>query len=221
MPELLPKLAPFLIVDILNPVLFALMIVAAGGVKPVINSSAVLAGHTAAYFASGIVLALGLESLSSRLANPQPVDFIIELLFGLLCLWAALGSRDGNASKERQPAGEISPAVCFGFGAVVNFVGVPFAIPYFGVIDQILKADLTTESALAVLALYNVLYALPFLLVPVLVLVMGNASRPLLEKINQVLTRTTDRFMPLMLLLLGTALIADAIKFLVTGKALW
>ncbi len=219
--ELLPNLIPLLVVDVLNPVLFALMIVAVGTDKPLANSTAFLAGHTGAYFISGIIIALGLEKITARLDNPQPVDFIIELLIGLLLLWAALASCEGKASEEKKPEGELTPVYCFGYGAVVNFIGVPFALPYFAAVDQLLKAGLSTESSLLVLAFYNAAYALPFLVVPIMVALMGDSSKPILEKINDVLISLVDRLMPILLLILGAALSADALVFLISGKALW
>lgn len=221
MSDLLTSLFPLLVIDVINPVLFALLVVAAGTDRPVVNSSAFLAGHTAAYFVAGIVIALGLEKISARLSNPKPVDFAIELALGLLCLWAALGAKDGKASEERSPEGDLTPTVCFGYGAIVNFIGVPFALPYLAAIDQILKANLSAESSLAVLATYNIGYALPFALVPVLIAVTGDACRPVLEKINTALVTVADKLMPFLLLVLGTALIVDAIAFLTTGTSLW
>jgi cytochrome c biogenesis protein CcdA len=219
--ELLPKLIPMLIVDVLNPVLFALLVVAVGTNKPFANSTAFLTGHTAAYFLSGIIIALGLDQITDRLENPHHVDFVIELLLGLLCLAAALSSRDGNASKEKEPQGELTPVYCFGYGAVVNFIGVPFALPYLAAVDQLLKANLSTESSLLVLTLYNVAYAVPFLLVPIMVAIMGDDSKPILEKINKLLVSLVDRFMPIMLFLLGITLSIDALAFLVSGERLW
>ena len=219
--ELLPKLIPLLVVDILNPALFALLIAAVGSSKPMTNSTAFLAGHTVAYLISGIIIALGLEQITERLNNPHPVDFVIELLLGLLCLWAALASRDGKASKQRSPATELTPTYCFGFGAVVNFTGIPFALPYFAVIDQLLKTNLSIESSLLVLVLYNVTYALPFLLVPISVALTADSTKPILDKINNVLVGLVDRFMPILLLLLGIALSADAMMYLISGAALW
>ena len=221
MTELLPKLIPLLVVDVLNPVLFALLIVAVGTSRPLANSTAFLAGHTAAYFISGIIIALGLNQITDRLDNPHPVDFVIELLVGLLCLWAALASRDGKASEERNPEGELTPAYCFGYGAVVNFIGIPFALPYFAVVDQLLKANLSIESSLLVLMFYNTAYALPFVLVPIMVALMGDTSKPILDKINNVLASLVDRFMPILLFLLGAALSVDALAFLISGGALW
>jgi cytochrome c biogenesis protein CcdA len=219
--ELLPKLLPLLIVDVFNPVLFALMIVAVGTNRPLANSTAFLAGHTVAYFISGLIIALGLNQITDRLENPHRIDFFMELLIGLLLLWAAMASRDGKASEERNPEGELTPVYCFGYGAVVNFIGIPFALPYFAVVGQLLKANLSTESSVLVLALYNTAYALPFLLVPIMVVLMGDASKPILDKINNVLIGLVDRFMPIVLFLLGVTLTADALAYLISGEALW
>ena len=219
--DLLPTLIPLLFVDVLNPVLFALIVVAVGTSRPLTNSTALLAGHTFAYFVSGVIIALGLAQISARLQNPQPLDFVIQLLIGGLCLWAALASRDGNASKEKTPERELTPLFSFGYGALVNFIGVPFALPYFAAVDQILKADLSVESSVLMLAIYNASYALPFLLILVLVAVVGDSSKPVLEKINNVMVNVVDKFMPALLFILGIALAADAIKFLVSGASLF
>ena len=219
--ELLPKLIPMLVVDVLNPVLFALLVVAVGTNRPFANSTALLAGHTLAYFLSGIVIALGLDQITDRLENPHRVDFVIELVLGLLCLWAAHASRDGKASKQKIPERELTPAYCLGYGAMVNFIGVPFALPYFAAVDQLLKANLSIESSLLVLTAYNSAYALPFVLVPIMVALMGDASKPILEKINNMLVNLVDRAMPILLLILGAALSFDALAFLVMGEPLW
>jgi hypothetical protein len=47
--DLVPNLFPLLLVDVLNPMLFALMLVAIGTSKPFANSISFLAGHTASY----------------------------------------------------------------------------------------------------------------------------------------------------------------------------
>lgn len=219
--DLFADLIPLLIVDVLNPMLFALMLVAIGTSKPFANSIAFLAGHTASYFVSGIIIALGLEWILDRLENPLPVDFVLELLVGLACLWAALAARDGKASEQKEPEGELNPVYCFGYGAVINFIGVPFALPYFAVVNQVLKANLSVESSLLVLALYNAAYALPFLLVPIAVAAIGDRSKPVLEKINAMLVKLVDTLMPILLLLVGVALTADALSFLITGEPLW
>ena len=221
MTDLLPILIPLLVFDVVNPVLFALLVVAVGTTRPIANSTAFLAGHTASYFISGVIIALGLDQITYRLNHPLPIDFVIELLIGLFCLWAALASRGGKASEAKNPERKLTPTYCFDYGAVVNFIGVPFALPYFAVVGQVLKADLSVESSLVVLAIYNAAYALPFVLVPLVVALMGDASKPVLEKISDVLVSLVDKLMPVMLLVLGIALSADALTYLISGDSLW
>lgn len=220
MTELAPTLLPLLLIDILNPVLFAILLMAVATTRPVANSSAMLLGHTVAYFFAGIVISLGLEQIVDRLANPQPLDYGISLAVGLLSLWAALGSRDGGASQEKEPEFDFTPIKCFGFGAIVNFVGVPFAVPYLAALDQILGANLSQNQSLTVLIAYNLVYAMPFALVPLLVAIMGDQSKPVLERINRFMVAATDKLMPVLLLLIGLALIADSIYFFATGDGL-
>ena len=219
--ELLPKLIPMLVVDVLNPVLFALLVVTVGTSRPFATSTALLAGHTLAYLFSGVIIALGLDQITDRLENPHRVDFVIELVLGLLLLWAASSSRDGKASEQKNPEHELTPMYCLGYGAVVNFIGVPFALPYFAAVDQLLKANLPIETSLLVLTVYNIAYVLPFLLVPIMVALMGEASKPILEKINNLLVSLVDKIMPVLLLLLGAVLTVDALAFLIMGEPLW
>ena len=68
---------------------------------------------------------------------------------------------------------------------------------------------------------YNIAYSLPFLLVPILVALAGESSKPILEKINDLLISLVDKFMPVLLLLLGLALTADALLYLTSGETLW
>jgi cytochrome c biogenesis protein CcdA len=104
---------------------------------------------------------------------------------------------------------------------VINFIGIPFALPYFAAIDQILKANLPPAEVVVLLVAYNLAYALPFLIVPVLVALVGERSRPVLTRINATLDRTSTVLMPIMLGLVGLALIADAVLCFATGEGLF
>ena len=181
--DLLPTLLPILLVDVLNPVLFAVMVFAAGSRRPVINSSALLLGHTLAYFVAGVAVAHGLDRLTERLANPQRIDFVLSGIIGLGLLWLVIPTKKAGAPAANEPEWELTPAKCLGFGAVVNFLGIPFALPYFAVVDQILKSDLSAAGSLIVLGTYNLGYALPFLVVPAAVAIAGERAKPVLDRI--------------------------------------
>ena len=219
--ELLPALLPILLVDVVNPVLFAVMVFAAGSSRPTINSSAILIGHTLAYFVGGIAVAYGIDQVIERLANPQRIDFVISGIIGIVLIWFAIPMKKKGAPRADEPEWDLTPMKCLGFGAVVNFIGIPFAVPYFAVIGQILKADISTAESLLVLAVYNIAYALPFLVVPLAVAISGDSAKPLLERINGLLIKVSDLVMPWMFLLLGLALVADSAVYFYRGEGLW
>ena len=219
--ELLPSLAPIFLVDILNPVLFAMLVFAAGSNRAITNSSALLIGHTLAYFFAGVAISYGMEQVAGRLANPQSIDFVISGVVGLGLLSLVMPTKKSGAPVADEPEWELTPAKCFGFGAVVNFIGIPFALPYFAAIDQILKADLSLTESVSALGIYNVAYALPYFVVPAMVGVSGESAKPLLEKINVFLVRASDIIMPWMLGLLGLALLADSAAYFYRGEGLW
>ncbi len=222
MADLWKVLVPILMADLLNPILFAYLVYAAGSERPVLNSCAAIAGHTVAYLFGGILFAIGLEeALRWLLANPKPIDFHIELVVGILLLWAAIRSRGGFEQKETPSGTRLNPLDAYMAGVFISFASMPFGLPYFAAINQILKADSTSAIAFFVLIAYNFIYALPFLIVPLLVVILGDRSRTLLDRVNQRLQRGAAVLMPLVLGAVALALIADAINFYVTGDPLF
>lgn len=220
MAELFAKLLPILLVDVINPVLFGTLVYCAGSKRPVANGMSLLAGHTAAYLAGGLVIALGVEQVAVRLENPEPVDYVISGIIGAALVVAAIPMKKKGPPQANEPEWELTPQKCFGFGAIVNFVGLPFALPYFAAVDAIVSADLPTSESLVVLVAYNLAYALPFLLVPTATAFLGDSIKPLLKKINDVLDRIASVLVPVMLLLIGLALIADTAAFFYRGSGL-
>jgi threonine/homoserine/homoserine lactone efflux protein len=220
MNEIWPSLVPILLTDIVNPVLFAFMVYAVGTDRPIANSSALLLGHTTAYFTVGILLAAGLEQAIDRLQNPQRIDYYIELAIAIGLLWIGFRSRSDTGKRPDESAPKLGIVSSFAYGAVVNFIGIPFALPYFAALGQILKADFSTSQAVSALAVYNLAYAAPFCAVPVLRAVLGERSQPLLERINLFLERVSGVLMPILLFLIALVLIVDALYYFTTGGQL-
>jgi threonine/homoserine/homoserine lactone efflux protein len=214
-------LLPILLSDALNPVLFTFMVYAAGSRRPVISSGAMLLGHTTAYFVGGIVLAIGLERISERLANPKSIDFTIEFIIAILLLWLVLRTRKYKGKRPDEQTPDFTPWSAFAYGAVVNIIGIPFALPYFAAIGQFLKSDLSTGGMLLALLLYNLAYALPFLMIPLLTAVMGEHSKPILARINNFMERISEYLMPILLGTVGLALLADSIWYFMRGESLF
>ena len=169
-----------------------------------------------------IGLALTFDIIMDRLVNPAFIDYILSLLVGTLLLWAAWGVRgDKQQQKPASNMEQLTPIKAFGIGAIINIVGLPFALPYFAALDQILKADLTVADSALVIIGYNIGYALPFLVVPLLAIAMGERSRPVLARVNEKVDRVSAILMPFILAIVGIALVADAISYLATGEGLF
>ena len=167
-------------------------------------------------------MALAFDGVTALLANPKPIDFGFGLLVGVLLLWVAWNNRNGEKGKHAQPQVEsLSPLKAFGMGVVINIVGLLFALPCVVAIGQIPKADLSVTDSVLVLAGYNLAYALPFLVVPLLALALGEGSRPLLARMNEKVSRVSASLVPWMLALVGTALVVDAIRFFAIGEGLF
>jgi hypothetical protein len=88
------------------------VIYALGSRRPYTNAAALITGHTLAYMSAGIVLAIGFEWLSALLANPRPIDFVIEaILGGGEPSIAGSDAHDVSAACHRFENAEINPAV--------------------------------------------------------------------------------------------------------------
>ena len=212
-------LFPILLSDVLNPVLFAFMIYAVGSKRPVVTSSAMLLGHTAAYLTCGVILAYSIEALSTRLANPQSIDFVVEFVVACALLWLVFRTRKDKGKRPDEQTPEFTVGKAFAFGAMVNLIGIPFAVPYFAAIDQLLKSGLDTSGMVTALVIYNVAFALPFALIPVLTAIMGDRSKPILAKVNGFMEKASDVIMPVLLLAIGLALLVDSVWYFVRGES--
>lgn len=229
MSELWTIAIPILLIDVANPVLLAVVILALTTERPYVTSLAVIAGHMVAYFAAGVLILFGLSELvvdilapfAERLANPVPLDFVVSFLIGAALVvvawrWKVAPPDPKDSQPEKVETGLVS---AFLFGAFLNFVGIPFALPYFAFVKELYP--LSDDARLWALLVYNLLYSLPFLLVPASMVLFGKAIVPALQRINQVVEKHSAYIIPGILGLLGLALVLDAGLYLVTGTPLF
>jgi cytochrome c biogenesis protein CcdA len=220
---------PILLVDVANPVLLAAVILALSSQRPYISSLAMIGGHTMAYFFAGSLIILGLADFLSnilspvldRISNPQVIDYAISLVLGFILIgiatfWKTSPPKPDKKKPEQDKGGIFS---AFIFGATVSFVGIPFALPYFAFINQLYKLE--EGQMVGALLVYNVLYALPFLLLPASLAIFGKAVIPMLGKINEFVERHSVYILPVILGLVGLTISIDAAVFFVFGEGLY
>ena len=227
MTTLIGYLIPIVIADVINPVLLAAVIYALASRRPYATSIAVLAGWFCVYLVSGVILAEGIDWIAARLASPGPIEFGVQLAVGVLMLWAGFqavraSSPPRRAAKkpEFNESRGLGMGSAFLLGASINLIGLPFAVPYFAAVSQIVKADPEYVVGFFVLVLYNLLYILPFLGVVAVQAVFREQSQPWLERLSYWMERVGNVVLPGLLLLLGAALLIDAAVYFVTGTAL-
>lgn len=218
------------VVDALNPVLAAAVIFALGTQQPYRGAFWVLLGWFVIYFVTGVGLAIGLQQIIGSMATPRPVDFVIQTPIALGLIWMAYRTAR-DAEVRKRGAGRVSQVTTetthrlgalpgFLLGATINTVGLPFAIPYFAAINQILKVDLDTTGTVAVLGLYNLVYVLPFAALGLLRWICREQAAELFEQINAWMEKTSAVITPIMLFLIGAALLIDAAMYFATSSSL-
>ena len=222
---------PILLVDVLNPVLFAIVVLQLTGAQPILRSTAVILGHSCAYLVFGLLVMFGLAEIMQPLIdrvvevylNPVPFDFVVGLLIGVALIafamnWIFRAPLDEEPKQQATPDGQQSLLASFMVGVSIKVVGVPFALPYYGFISELFRTEV--QSKVAALIIYNILYALPFALLPIAFSFWGANIIDRLEALNVFVARASSWLLPRLFALLGLVFVIDAIKYFLTGNGL-
>jgi len=223
--ELLGVLTPIAFLDAgsIIPVAIVPMAVFLATARPYETSSGYVAGIFLPYLGFGVVIAFGLgwviEGLDTWFqrfyADPNVVELVVQVVLGLAAVWfgARMLSKPAEQATDR-PKRETTPADAFALGAGTILVGLPGALPYFAAIDQVLRSDLNPGSNVIALMYYNVIIVAPLLGMIVLHALMGDASRPLFERIAAFSSRWGGRAFAILLLIFGALLVVDGVSYL-------
>jgi cytochrome c biogenesis protein CcdA len=124
-------------------------------------------------FAGGLVLTIGPGRLLLGLV-PHPrgtVRHVIELVGGVVLLIVAVALWRGRRSLARRelPGRSGSGGSALITGASIAAVELPTAAPYFAVIAGIVASSASVPQEIGLLALYNVAFVLPLLVIVVVI----------------------------------------------------
>ena len=123
---------------------------------------------------------------------------------------------DAHERRSDRPAPDaLSAPQAFGLGAGLTIAGVPGALPYFGAIDQILRANLDPIVGASALVFYNVVFLLPLALLLSVHLLLPARSEQIFARVKSVADRFGRRLMIAVLTLLGAVLVIDGIGWFV------
>lgn len=203
------------------PIALVPLVAIMAGSRPLIGSLGFIAGIFFVYFLSGLVLLIGFDMVLdvisptlSRIWNqPYTAELILQFIIGVVLLIAAWKQyKQAEKDTPDRPTEELmSPARAFALGASLTVIGMPGAIPYFGAIEQILRADPGLTGELIALLTYNLAFVAPFIGCLLVRLLAKKQSDAIFSAISDLTQRWGKAIVIIAMALLGLTLMADAI----------
>jgi cytochrome c biogenesis protein CcdA len=230
--ELLAVLAPIALIDStsVTPLALVTLINLLAGSRPYQAAAGFLGGLFVSYLAMALAFLFGLSAVLTRLNawashrwhHPEPVDFALEVVIGLVMLIFGLKITEKRQARsgERQLEAGVSPAAAFGFGCLINVVGFPGALPYFAAADRIVQADLPALQSVLAVVFYVAVFVLPLTIIVVLRAVLGTRMDVVMLAIKGFFDTWGKRLLLVLLILLGLFLVADGLIYFLRGEPL-
>lgn len=203
------------------PIALVPLIAIMAGSRPIIGSLSFIAGIFFVYFISGLALLIAfdlvLDVISPTLLRiwkqPYTAELILQLIIGFVLLFAAWKQyqKDENKIPDSPTEELMSPVRAFILGASLTIIGMPGAIPYFGAIEQILRADPGAVGSFIALVTYNIAFVTPFIGCLLVRLLAQKQSDAIFNTISGFTQRWGSALVIIAMVLLGITLAADAI----------
>ncbi len=227
--ELLTVLTPIALIDStsITPLGLVPLATILAGRRPFGAAFAFLAGLYVSYLIMCLLFLFGLSAallrlntwLSYRWDNPEPADFAVQVLVGLVMLVFGIRIAEKRKSKigGREYQSGISPASAFGFGFLLNVVGFPGALPYFAAADRIAQADPPTSDAVFAVVYYVTIFVLPLTALVLLRALLGQRMDAVMQSIQNFFDTWGKRLIMALLVLLGLVLVVDGVAYFLGG----
>ena len=225
MATLLLIIIPISLLDSTSMVPFCIIPLATilGGSRPVIGAASFLAGIFVVYAGGGILFLVGLDALFDVLGpivsrwwnQPNTLELLLQVVVGGVMLgfgWKLSGAQQRRAGPGTQ--GTISPGPAFTLGAGLTVAGLPGALPYFGAIDQILRAELGPASAGFALLVYNLVFLMPLAILLIVRLLFPAQSDTIFQHVASFADRWGRQLIMVALMIVGAVLVADGVGWL-------
>ena len=221
---LLLTLFALALLDSLNPVTIAGAVFLLLTPRPVPRTLSFVAGAGLAYFAGGVLLYLGLGAVFVRVLDYLSGPWVHVLLVVLGAVMVAVGVWM-QRRKPKEGSGRtfknLHPAATFLIGASVTGSDLPTAFPLIVAVERMTSARLEIPAALAALALYVLVYAVPLLLLLSGYLLLRGRSTAFLQTAERTMKRWSRPVTIGTLYLLGALLMLNSGGYVAFGQSLF
>lgn len=200
--------------DSLNPSTVAPALVLAVGGRPRRNVATFTAGVFGVSTAGGLVLLFGAgHGLLAAISKPSHhTQHLVEataggaLLLAAVVLWflrGRIGRRLADPTAHRRARGS-----AFVLGAGIMAVELPTAFPYFAGLVAVVESRAAVATEIALVLLYNLVFAAPLVAVLALVVVGGESAERYARTARRLLDEHAPTLVPLLLGAIGIVLLA-------------
>ena len=219
---LLLALLALALLDSLNPITIAGAVFLLLTPRPVPRTVSFVAGASLAYLAGGVLLYIGLGAVFMEvleyLSGPW-VHALLVVLGGVLVGVGVWMERSPPREEVGRGFKNLRPGATFLIGASVTASDLPTAFPLLVAVERVTQAGLGTAGALAALALYVAVYALPLLLMVAGYLALRGGSVPFLRSAERAVNRWSRPATIWSLYVIGALLLLNSGWFLLQGWA--
>ena len=170
----------------------------------------------------GAVIALGPGQVILHLV-PHPhatARYILETVAGAVMLIAApvLWFKRKSLRQRQLPSPSSDGKSAIMLGLTISAVELPTAFPYFAAIAAIIGSGLGTASQLIALALYNVAFVLPLILMIIVLGVAGDGAKALIERARDWLQKHWPTLVAVLALVAGVFVTLLGVTGLASGQ---
>lgn len=201
--------------DSLNPTTTAVQICLLTTPNPVARSVSFIAGVFLTYWAAGVAVALGVGQLELNFPSlPESLFYMIQLIIGVVLFMVGwnLNKFSANSKEVKRPF-RLTIVHTFLFGSAATLWDFPTALPYLAAIERIIRLQLDTLTTIGILAIYNLIFVLPLIVLLGIYLSQGEQSIHLIRAIQRSMQKWGSKILRMLLVGLGLLLIADCIAY--------
>jgi len=173
-------------------------------------------------FVGGAVIALGPGQVILHLV-PHPhatARYILETIAGVVMLIASavLWVKRKSLRRRELPSPSADGKSAILLGVTISAVELPTAFPYFAAIVAIVGSGVGAASQLIALALYNVVFVLPLILMIIVLGVAGDGAKMTIERARDWLQKHWPTLVAVLALVAGVFVTLLGVTGLASGQ---
>jgi cytochrome c biogenesis protein CcdA len=210
------------LLDSLNPATIIAMVFLLSTTNPLPRTVSFLLGVGITYFVCGLLVHLGFSSVFDYVQTflASTWGYAVRALLGVALVVTSLWLYYRKSEISTKTPAVIQPAATFIFGVTSTISDMPTAFPYLVALERINTINPDFVTTFVLLLYYNILYALPALILLFSYLIARRHAATVIENIKNFFQRWMKPVSVVTLSIFGVLLLVDSGAFFVSGNGL-